>query len=307
MVIGLTLIFSLCVTLVAATNNIGRWQETDDVYSDYGMWTSCMQDKGWLIQPVNPEDMVMQRMMSVAPENASLEFYKALAVVLRSEIIARQELHQIYGSQNGSEMSMTGLMKDMNEVDESSQVEPYRQAVEETKGIYLSYQGEVIVPLWTYMTNGYTREGKENHMENEPYLKKIRCESDILEDHFTSAVTCSKGRFLSIFAQELGEEQEKDGFGWPEIVCERDSAGYVKKVYLGSSKIPIEGGEFAERMGLVSPDFTWKYLDDSILFQVTGYGHGFGMSLVSAQKMADKGRDFMVILSHFYPGTELKK
>ena len=91
------------------------------------------------------------------------------------------------------------------------------------------------------------------------------------------------------------------------MVCERDSAGYVMKIYLGSGRVPVEGGMFAERLGLVSPDFTWKYLDDSILFQVTGYGHGFGMSLVSAGKMADEGRDFMTILRHFYPGTELKK
>ena len=302
--IAMVALYVLCVTLVAVTNNVGRWQNVGENDWDNALWTTCMQDMGWRKQPADLEAMVLQRMLTVAPENVSPEMYKALAVVLRSEILARQELQQIYGAQQGGNTSGESLMK---EEDETLKWAMCEQAIEETKGIYLSYQGRVIVPLWTYMTNGYTRDGKENHMEQEPYLQKIQCSRDILEPQFTSLVRCSKEKFYRTFAEELKEEQQKDGFGWPEMVCERDSAGYVMKIYLGSGRVPVEGGMFAERLGLVSPDFTWKYLDDSILFQVTGYGHGFGMSLVSAGKMADEGRDFMTILRHFYPGTELKK
>ena len=108
-------LYVLCVTLVAVTNNVGRWQNVGENDWDNALWTTCMQDMGWRKQPADLEAMVLQRMLTVAPGNVSPEMYKALAVVLRSEILARQELQQIYGAQQGGNTSGESLMKEEEE------------------------------------------------------------------------------------------------------------------------------------------------------------------------------------------------
>lgn len=125
---------------------------------------------------------------------------------------------------------------------------------------------------------------------------------------FTSTVECKKTLFLKAFEAELSREIRSNWtMGWPNMVCERDSSDYVKKIYLGEEKVAVEGGEFAKRMGLASPCFTWKYLDDTIVFQVKGLGHGYGMSLNQARVFSEEGKTFREILTYFYPQTELDK
>ena len=37
-----------------------------------------------------------------------------------------------------------------------------------------------------------------------------------------------------------------------------------------------------------------------------GWGHGVGLCQIGAAAMSEKGYDFCEILSHYYPGTELR-
>lgn len=259
--------------------------------------TACMEDCHWLVRPVQLEEEVASRMSLLVDADAPIEFLKAFSVVLRSELLAR-----------GLKASDSYLSME-SQVDESREaLEQCRKAAESTKGIYLAYNHQVIAPLWTKVSNGMTRDGEENHMKEKPYLRKLACKEDILSGVYVSTVEWTKERFLREFAKELAKEDQTTWtFGWPEMVCERDSSDYVLKIQLGQDKKTIDGGTFAARLGLSSPCFTWKYLDDTIVFQVKGYGHGYGMSLNQAQSLAKEGNDFMKILAYFYPGTKLDK
>ena len=46
--------------------------------------------------------------------------------------------------------------------------------------------------------------------------------------------------------------------------------------------------------------------DNTITFNVTGYGHGIGMSQVGADTYANKGYNFEDIIKHYYTGVEIK-
>lgn len=257
--------------------------------------TTCMKDMGWFEKPIWLETEVASCMSTVVEETASEEFLKAFAVVIRSEILARgitaYEIH--------AEDSI---------LQKSPVWEICEDAARKTKGIYLAYNHQVIAPLWTQVTNGKTRDGEENHMKGKPYIRKAMCKEDVMSPFFTSTMECKRNLFLKAFETELcGEDRENWTMGWPDMVCERDSSDYVMKMYLGEEKVPVDGGEFARRLGLVSPCFTWKYLDDTIVFQVKGLGHGFGMSLNQAGKLSEEGKTFREILTYFYPQTELDK
>ena len=43
----------------------------------------------------------------------------------------------------------------------------------------------------------------------------------------------------------------------------------------------------------------------SIIFSVTGYGHGVGMSQTGADSMAKTGANYETIIKHFYTGVEI--
>jgi stage II sporulation protein D len=44
-----------------------------------------------------------------------------------------------------------------------------------------------------------------------------------------------------------------------------------------------------------------------VVFHGRGLGHGVGMCQYGALGMAKAGKDYRVILEHYYPGTELKQ
>ena len=63
--------------------------------------------------------------------------------------------------------------------------------------------------------------------------------------------------------------------------------------------------ELRALLGLRSACFTWEARQDALIFFVTGYGHGVGMSQYGAESMALDGADYREILAHYYTGTEV--
>ena len=61
-------------------------------------------------------------------------------------------------------------------------------------------------------------------------------------------------------------------------------------------------GQLGNEMRIVAEDSNDKYI-----FTATGSGHGVGMSQYGAEKMAQDNISYKKILSHYYPGTKLKK
>ena len=67
--------------------------------------------------------------------------------------------------------------------------------------------------------------------------------------------------------------------------------------------VRMKGSELRSILGLRSACFTWEVEEDSVVFFVTGYGHGVGMSQYGASAMAAEGTDYRDILTHYYTGT----
>lgn len=58
---------------------------------------------------------------------------------------------------------------------------------------------------------------------------------------------------------------------------------------------------------LLSNDFTVELKGDQVLFSGYGEGHGVGLCLYSAEKMAERGESAAKILTSFYPEAKLQK
>ena len=86
----------------------------------------------------------------------------------------------------------------------------------------------------------------------------------------------------------------------------KDSAGYVSELEIGETV--CTGDQFRDALSLPSSAFSLNESGkDDIKITTTGKGHGLGMSLWTAEQMAEEGKDCEEILSFFFEGTELRK
>ena len=83
-----------------------------------------------------------------------------------------------------------------------------------------------------------------------------------------------------------------------------DSAGSVGTVEAGG--VTVKGTQVRAALGLRSACFEWEAQGEKLVFYVTGYGHGVGLSQYGANRMAAGGADYKEILTHYYTGVTVE-
>ena len=78
----------------------------------------------------------------------------------------------------------------------------------------------------------------------------------------------------------------------------------VKTIKIGN--LELSGVEVRTIMGLRSANFKITIDGDNIKFEVTGYGHGVGMSQTGADSLAKEGKTYKDIIHHFYTDVEIE-
>ena len=99
----------------------------------------------------------------------------------------------------------------------------------------------------------------------------------------------------------------------------RGGSGRISKLEIrGTEKTLIVGKELEIRRllsetHLKSSAFDVEYIDSpagewtEIVLHGRGWGHGVGLCQIGAAVMASQGYDYQQILSHYYPGTQIKR
>ncbi|MDE6388363.1 MAG: SpoIID/LytB domain-containing protein [Lachnospiraceae bacterium] len=264
-------------------------------------------DMGWGVWKIPLEEYLVYKLESVIPEEYEKEALKAQAVLLRTEVV--QTLME-----EGSErlcVSGDGMDK-WYETDQSvtEELEIYQEAVEETDGLYLSYQGEPIQASYFKLSNGQTRDAGEMWESGKyPYLTSVDCIQDKASKDYSSVVSVSKVNYLYALKPYVEQGYSIEDI-WEGMQLDVDDAGYVTNVSFvsGENMIgQIDGEAFRHLFSLPSASFEVNQEKAQIVFHVTGIGHGFGMSQYSANCMALNGETYDQILKKFFFGTELAK
>ena len=86
-------------------------------------------------------------------------------------------------------------------------------------------------------------------------------------------------------------------------ISDYTTSGRVKYIEVCGCKIKAEN--LRTYFGLKSTDFTMDIKENSVVFNVTGYGHGIGMSQVGANYYAKHGMNCEDIIKHYYKGVEI--
>ena len=178
-----------------------------------------------------------------------------------------------------------------------------RAAVEKTKGQVLVWNGEIIFAAFHSSSAGRT-EASGEIWNPFPYL--ISVESPETSENVPNFVTAVQSSPLDFRDTVLSKHPEADFTGeedtWLGAIT-RDESGRVRSVQLGG--VELSGTELRSLFSLRSTAFTLEYTQGVFFFTVTGYGHGVGMSQYGANLMAQQGKSYAEILSHYYPSTEL--
>ena len=127
-------------------------------------------------------------------------------------------------------------------------------------------------------------------------------EGEEVPNYHSQVVLTAEEVRTAALAQYPGADLSGDPSGWFSQPVE-NSAGGVASVDLGG--VTLTGSEVRTLFGLRSASFSVSWDGEAFTFDVTGYGHGVGMSQYGANAMAREGSDFEEILTWYYTGTEV--
>ncbi|MDF2538035.1 MAG: hypothetical protein K0S76_1056 [Herbinix sp.] len=178
-------------------------------------------------------------------------------------------------------------------------------AVTSTANEVITYEDDLILPVFFYTGCGYTRAASDAWGIDIPYLISVSSKQDVTSTDYLKISEYAVSDLVALLYSHYNNlDISEDKFFEDVIVTERDIIDYVLKINLGSQT--VSGEEFAKVVGLNSSHF---YIDDyegKVRIICNGVGHGVGLSQYGANAMAGEGYPYNEILNHYYPGTELK-
>lgn len=179
-----------------------------------------------------------------------------------------------------------------------------KQAVDETKGQIITYQGEPILTLYFSTSSGKTENSDEVFSANYPYLKSVDSPYDKIAPKYTSALKLTNEEFVKYFkANYKNIDLNTSNLSNQIKIIKRSEGGSVEAIQIGNKE--LKGTYVRSILNLNSANFKLAFDGNSVDISVKGYGHGVGMSQWGAQGMAQEGYKYYEILSHYYTGTTI--
>ncbi|WP_252891655.1 SpoIID/LytB domain-containing protein [Thermoclostridium stercorarium] len=181
------------------------------------------------------------------------------------------------------------------------------RAVYETSGLILTYEGEIINPLYHANSGGMTEDIQEvwSSVGAVPYLRSVYSEGESDYSSYEKKVVLT--------GEEIREKLMK---AYPDIVflgpvsedvevVQYTNSQRAKEIRVGSITIP--GTKFRELFSLASTIMEINFIEEDVMEVTTyGFGHGVGMSQCGANELAQKGKDYEYILKYYYTGVEVE-
>ena len=171
-------------------------------------------------------------------------------------------------------------------------------AVKDTKGMYLTYNGEYIEAVYHSTSNGKTESAEEVWGNAFAYLKSTSSEYDTTNKSFQMNKFISYSELSSLLNTDINQDSEFN-------ILDRTVGDRVKSISINGTI--FNGVNLRNTLKLRSADFSINKTDDGVIFTTKGYGHGVGMSQYGANGMANNGYNYNQILEHYYMGTKLEK
>lgn len=273
-------------------------------YYSSNMNIKVKREETGIIETVPFEEYIVGVLAGEMPSNFEEEALKAQAVAARTYVMKKlnnnfnKDYDVVDTVENQVYISDEELRKTWQD-QYQERINKFRKAVVETKGEYLTYNGEVIEALFFSTSVGKTENSEEIFSKKLPYLRSV----DSSWDAEVSPVFNDSFEFsLQEFYERLNiKYNDKISFK----IIKTTSTGRIKTVKING--IEFSGSSIFDLLDLRSTFFDINQVGNNVIVNTKGYGHGVGMSQYGAQAMAKKGYNYKDILSYYYQGTKLQK
>lgn len=248
---------------------------------------------------LNMIDYLIGVVSSEMPASFNLEALKAQSVLART--------YALKAKQTGKKLTDTVSTQSYIDIDQmknkwgnsfNTYYNKIKNAVENTNGEYLSYNGNYIEALYHSTNNGKTESSLDVFGNYYPYLISVSSEYDKNSSSYLRTINMP----LDTISNKLGLSLNNDSV---ISILSYTDGGNIKEININGNN--FSGKKVRELLGLRSADFDISISDNNANITTRGYGHGVGMSQYGANGMANDGYSYKDILSHYYPGTTLTK
>ena len=178
-------------------------------------------------------------------------------------------------------------------------------AVNSTQGKIITYEGKPINAFFHANSGGAT-EAPVNVWGGTgyPYLQTVTTAGEDVYSQYASDVTITKKEF----EEKIKKLHSDFEINFEEEECikieEYTEGNRIKIIKVGNLK--LSGVEIRNIFALRSANFKITIDGENIEFEVTGYGHGVGMSQTGADSLAKQGKSYEEIIKHYYTGVEIE-
>ena len=262
------------------------------------------REKKNVIEKIPLEKYVMGVLSGEMPTTFPMEALKAQAVAARTYVLrkieyAKNQEYDVVDTVANQVYYSNDELKERWKKEYNEKINLIQKAVLETKGEYLTYQGQIVNAFFFSTSTGYTENCEEVFQENLPYLRSVKSDwekdiSPVFEDSKTFTI------------QEFYEKLNLDSnFNFSIQVTKTTSTGRVKEIQI-NGKLFL-ASDVTKALGLRSSFFEITKNDNQIIIHTKGFGHGVGMSQYGAYGMAKNGSNYQEILKYYYQGVDIKK
>ena len=235
-------------------------------------------------------------LISEMPGSFHMEAKKAQAVVARTYALRRMDGGSKHPGAVCTDSRCCQGYTNPDTFENRETVASARQAVEETDGLVLVYDGQLIDATYFSTSGGMTEDAVAVWGSDVPYLQSVESPGEEIAAHYEDVVFFTKDQLEKLLGVSLGNGK------WIGAITYTEGGG-VAFMTLGG--VGFKGTELRSALGLRSTAFTAAQENGGITFTTKGYGHRVGMSQYGAQAMALEGKCFEDILAHYYQGTAL--
>lgn len=298
-VLTITLLLIPCIIVLLI-----QTKEKTTVHFQTNQIVRVKREKKNTIEQVPLENYVVGVLSGEMPTTFPMEALKAQAVAARTYVLrkieyAKEQEYDVVDTVANQVYYNQDELKERWKDEYNEKIERIQQAVLETQGEYLTYQGEIAQAFFFSTSTGYTENCEEVFQESLPYLKSVKSDwekdvSPVFED--------SKTFTIEEFYQKLNLDVNS---AFSVQITKQTSTGRIKTLNINGKN--FNATDVTKILGLRSSFFEIQKKDNQIIIHTKGFGHGVGMSQYGAYGMAQNGANYQEILKYYYQGIEIQK
>lgn len=249
------------------------------------------------------EEYIVGVLSGEMPVNFELEALKAQAVASRSYVMYqiqknKSKEYDVVDDVNNQVYLDISLQKEKWGDDYVINSNKIKEAVLDTAGEYLEYDGNIVEAMFFSTSSGMTENSEDVFSNVVPYLRSVSSNWDEISPVYSDCKKFSKSEFYNLINIDYKNDLQV-------IINKTSSTGRILEITINGHR--FTGKEICAKLQLKSTFFSILEDGDDIIINTKGYGHGVGMSQYGAEGMAKDGYKYDEILKHYYSGVEIKK